>query len=88
MPFTARKPRLWETLADARMRRRVERMSDFEMLAWLDNLPHQLGANIRIYEQSRAPDALREIRGFLRAGAALIEGLEARASAKAAKRPL
>lgn len=77
--FWRSRPRLWETLGDARMRRRVARMAAQEMLAWLDNLPNALGANIRVYEMHRAPDALNELRGQLRAAAALVEGLEERA---------
>jgi hypothetical protein len=81
---------LRETLGDRRMRRRVSGMSEGEILGWLDNLPHALGAGVRAYSQYRAPDALTEIWGQLRSAAALAEGLEARAgglSAAAGKRP-
>jgi hypothetical protein len=70
--------RLIETLDDARMRRRVRRLTPQAMHDWMVTTLNGLHGAWREYEKSGADAALDEIHAGLRAAAALHAGLSGR----------
>jgi len=67
--------KLLESVRDARMRRRVGRMSEGQMTAWYETTINTENAAWKIFTQTRSPKALDEVEGNLKAKVALVEGL-------------
>jgi len=67
--------RILEGLRDTRMRRRVSRMDEPTMRAWMSQEIMGFTAAWKEFERSHSPHALDEVEARLRAKAALTEGL-------------